>query len=211
MSSVAINSLVFDVGGVLLDWDPEYLYEELIPNDVERDAFLFNVCTYEWHGQTDAGVPFAQIIEEKKAEHPGKFDTLIEAWWEKWDDMCGGIFEGTFDIANMVRAQNPEIKVYGITNFSAETWPRLLNLYPVFGQFFNDVIVSGEEKMVKPDAEIYRRAISRFGIDPKRSVFIDDRSANVKAAEEQGFIGHTFDSSQELGTFLVEKGLLAAP
>ena len=156
MSSSAINSLVFDVGGVLLDWDPEYLYEELIPNDVERDAFLFNVCTFDWHTQTDAGVPFAQIIEEKKAEHDGKFDKLIEAWWTDWDEMCGGIFEGTFDIANMVRAQNPEVKVYGITNFSAETWPRLLELYPIFGHFFNDVIVSGEEKLVKPDAEIYK-------------------------------------------------------
>ncbi len=203
-----IDTLVFDVGGVLLDWDPEYLYEELIPNEMDRDAFLFNVCTFKWHAQTDAGRSFAEIIEEKKAEFSGQFDQLIEAWWLDWDEMCGGIFEGTFDLAQMVRQRFPDMRVVGITNFSDETWPRLLKLYPIFADFFDDVVVSGAEKMVKPDPEIYQLAIERFNLAPARSLFIDDKQDNIDAAINAGMQGHLFESSQALAEHFEKIGLI---
>jgi len=198
---VQIDAVIFDVGGVLLDWDPAYVYETLISDSERRDFFLNNVCTFEWHAQTDEGRTFAEIIETKKAEWPGRFDELIDAWWYEWEQMCPNVIEGTFEIASDIRRDYPDVPILGITNFSTETWPRLLELHPIFKDFFDDVVISGAEKMVKPDPEIYQLAIDRFKIEPGKAVFIDDKKENISAAQDAGFIGHLFQNPEKLRTF----------
>lgn len=202
---MAVEAVVFDVGNVLYRWEPRSLYERLIPDGQALDAFMDNVVTMDWHLQHDAGRPFAETSAELIAEHPEHAE-LIRAWGERFDETILGMVEGMQPIVEALDANR--VPLFAITNFSGEFWkPFRLAEAHIFDRF-RDIVVSGDEKMVKPDPAIYDLAITRFGIAPERAIFIDDREDNVEAARNAGMTGHHFSGAAALKTELERLGLL---
>jgi 2-haloacid dehalogenase len=188
-------SIVFDLGGVLVDWNPRYLYRKLFDGDEKAmESFLAVVCTSEWHYHHDLGRSFAEGVKLLSMKHPDKTE-LIDAWGERFDEMIGGAIEGTVDILAELRAHS--IPVYSLTNYPHEAFSFVRNRFDFIG-WFKGVVVSGEEKVAKPDPQIYRILIERYGIDPRRSIFIDDLEKNIAAAEGLGFTGIQFSSPEVL-------------
>lgn len=193
-ASGPFTSVIFDVGGVVADWNPHYLYQRLIPDPVERERFLTEVCTGEWNARQDRGRPFDEAVAELVDRHPGQ-RALIEAFWHQWSQMLGDPIPGVADIVNELhRSATP---LYGITNWSAETYPIAVRKYPELG-LFRDTVISGEVRMSKPDPEIFHYALNRFGITADRAVFIDDNAANVSAARELGITSIAFTDATAL-------------
>ena len=189
------SAVVFDVGNVLVDWHPSYLYDKLIPDAAERDAFLRDVVTPEWHFQHDAGRPFAETSAELVAHFP-QHRALIEAWGPRFLETIPHRIDGMTEVVADLAAR--QVPLYAITNFSAEFWsPFMAREADLFAPF-RGIVVSGEERLVKPDAEIFRLARARFGLDRGEGVFVDDRGDNVAAAEENGFIGLRFTDAATL-------------
>lgn len=177
-----IKNIVFDFGGVLIDWDPAYLYEKVFENKDEMDYFLENVCNSEWNVKQDAGRALAVATAEKQAEYPHYKDE-IAMYYGRWVEMLGGTID---ENTRLIKPLKKNYKVYGLTNWSAETIPFAMERY----DFFNDLdgmVVSGTEKLIKPDPEIYKLLIDRFSLVPSESLFIDDNKANITAAKELGF------------------------
>ena len=201
------TAVVFDVGHVLYDWDPRYLYRKLIQDPARLDWFLAHVVTRDWHFQHDAGRPFAETSAELTARFPGEAD-LIAAYGPRWLETIPGPIPGMLDLVADLDAAG--VPLYAITNFSAEFWPRLAATQPVFERF-RDVVVSGAERLVKPGPEIFALAMDRFGLAAGEAVFIDDRADNIAAGERAGLIGHVFAAEPDARAFLVAQGLLAAP
>lgn len=198
-------AVVFDVGNVLYHWDPAALYAPLIPDAAERDWFLANIVTPEWHFQHDAGARFADTSDALIARHPD-YAPLIAAWGPRFDDTIIGPVPGVLALLDALHAAG--VPLYAITNFSAEFWPPFrAKRADVFAKF-RDIIVSGEERMVKPDPAIYKLALSRFELAPGTALFIDDRADNVAAAAQNGFIGHHFSDAATLAADLRLRGLL---
>ncbi len=199
------RAVVFDVGNVLVDWDPRYLYNELIADPVERDFFLSRVATREWHFQHDAGRPFAETSAELIARHPDCRD-FIEAWGSRWLDMIPRLVCGMAAlVADLAKRGVP---LFAITNFSGEFFPPLKTREAALFAPFRDIVVSGDEKLVKPDAAIYRLALRRFGLSRGEGLFVDDNEANIEAGEAEGFVGHHFVDAQALRRDLIGRGLL---
>ncbi len=202
----AVRTVVFDIGNVLLRWDPRFLYEKLIDDPEELDRFLETVVPLSWHTEHDRGRPFAESIAERQARFP-EYADLIAAFHERWDETIAGPIEGTVDLLERLHARG--VPLYALTNYSAETFPRARAAFPFLSRF-RDILVSGEEKVVKPDPEIFRRAIARWGLEPARTLFIDDRPANVAAAARLGWRTHLFRTPALLEADLVRLGLLTA-
>src|SRR5579875_2047899 len=179
-AGAAINSAIFDIGGVLVDWDPRFLYERLIPAGEALDAFLRDVVTPEWHFQHDAGRPFAETSAELTARFPHHAE-LIAAWGPRFNESNRALIPGM--AALVAELDEAGVPLYAITNFSGEFWPPFRAKYPALFDRFRAVLVSGDEKLVKPDAAIYRLALARFGLAAGEAVFIDDRADNVAGAE----------------------------
>ncbi|MCJ8158509.1 HAD family phosphatase [Sphingomonas sp. LaA6.9] len=202
---MAVEAVVFDVGNVLYRWEPRSLYERLIPDGQALDAFMDNVVTMDWHLQHDAGRPFAETSAELIAEHPQHAE-LIRAWGERFDETILGMVEGMQPIVEALDANR--VPLFAITNFSGEFWkPFRLAEAHIFDRF-REIVVSGDEKMLKPDPAIYDLAIARFGIAPQSAIFIDDREDNVEAARNAGMTGHHFSGAAALKTELERLGLL---
>ena len=201
----APKAVVFDVGHVLYDWDPRFLYAKLIPDADRLDWFLSNVVTRQWHFQHDAGRPSAETTAELIAEHPAE-RALIEAYAPRWLETIPGPVPGSLALVQRLAARG--VPLYAITNFSHEFWQRFRPTAPVF-DLFADIIVSGTEKLVKPDPAIYRLALARFGLEPHQAVFIDDNRANVDAAAAMGIVALHFSDATTLRPQLLELGLLA--
>ena len=200
----ALSSVVFDVGGVLYDWHPRHLYQKLIDDPDRLEWFLANVVTLEWHFQHDEGRPCAETTAELIERFP-EYRDLIAVYDERWLETVPGPIPGMIElVADLAAAQVP---LYAITNFSHEFWPRFRATAPVFAPF-RDVVVSGDERLVKPDARIFALAMQRFGVAPGAALFIDDRPDNVTAAEAAGFVGQVFDGADSLRTRLRELRLL---
>ena len=198
-------AVIFDVGNVLYDWNPRFLYERLIDDDRALDAFLRDVCTKAWHFQHDAGRPFAETSAELAAAHP-QHAALIAAWGERFTEQLGPMLPG---MAAIVRdLDDAGVPLFAITNFSAEFWPPFRAREAALFDRFRDIVVSGTEKLVKPDAAIYRLALDRFGLAGPDALFIDDRADNVAGAEALGIIGHLFTDARRLRADLVARGLL---
>jgi 2-haloacid dehalogenase len=200
------SAVIFDVGNVLYEWDPRFLYERLIADDRALDAFLRDVVTKEWHFQHDAGRPFAETSAELSAQFPEHAE-LIAAWAPRFNDSVGGPIPGMPDI--VAELDSADVPIFGITNFSGEFWPPFRDREAALFNRFRDVAVSGDEKLVKPDAAIYRLALDRFGLEPGQAVFVDDNEANVAGAAALGIHALHFTDSATFRAHLVRLGLLA--
>lgn len=207
MSVTAIprRVVVFDIGGVLLNWNPRHLYRMLFAGDEDAmEDFLANVCTVEWNERQDAGRTFAEAHAELLPRHADKTH-LIEAFGKRFDEMIAGPIEGTVDIlADLKRAGVPR---YALTNWSAETFPPARARYE-FLSWFDGIVVSGEEGVIKPDARIFRILLERYRIAPEDAVFIDDNPANAAAAQALGIHGIHFQSPERLRRELETLGIL---
>ena len=199
----AVDAVIFDVGDVLYDWDIRYLYAKLIHDPNRLDWFLNNVVTPLWHHQHDCGRSFRDTSAELIARFPEERE-LISLYGPRWLETIGGSVPGMIELARELHAQG--LALYGITNFSEEFWGMFRPTASVF-DLFEDIIVSGAEKLVKPDPEIYALARDRFDIAPRRVLFIDDRAANVAAAEDAGFLAHHFKGRAGVEARLSELGV----
>jgi 2-haloacid dehalogenase len=189
----SINTIVFDLGGVLIDWNPEYLYSRIFPNEEERRWFLSTICTLDWNEAQDAGRSLKEGTEYLVKKFP-EHEASIRAYYGRWKEMLGGPIHETVEIFRQLKFQS-HLKLYALTNWSAETFPVALELYD-FLHWFDGRLVSGEEKTRKPFPEIYKLLIDRFGIDPKKAIYVDDNIRNVLPARELGFIGIHFRTPQ---------------
>jgi len=194
---------VFDIGGVLVDWDPMYLFRKLFDSEEQAQWFHQNVCTPDWNLEFDAGEVYAEGVTKLITRHP-KFWREIQAFDTRWPETVKGLIEGTVAIHDELVAAG--LPTYSITNFSREKWTLMLGEWP-FLEKFDGVVVSGVEGIVKPDPRIYRIFCERFGLDPRQCVFIDDRCANAHAAETIGMKGLVFESPEKLRADLIALGL----
>jgi 2-haloacid dehalogenase len=205
MAKADRDIVVFDLGGVLIEWDPRHLYRKLFPRDEPAmERFLAEVCTHDWNRCQDAGRSFAEGARLLKAEHPDKAG-LINAYGTRFDEMMPGPIEGTVEI--LAELRNRDTPLYGLTNFSAETYPSALERFG-FLRWFRGVLVSGEVGIIKPDPRIYALLLERFCLDPRRVIYIDDVEANVAAALPFGIHAIRFTTPAALREELVALGLL---
>lgn len=201
------HAVIFDIGNVLFHWDPRFLYERLIDDDRALDVFVRDVVTHDWHFQHDAGRDFADTSAELAALHP-EHAALIAAWGPRFNESIGGPVAGMHEIVE--RLDEAGVPLFAITNFSHEFWPPFRNQWPDLFDRFRDVVVSGEERLVKPDPAIYRLALARFGLEPGEAVFVDDNRANVDAANALGIHAHLFRDAPTFRAFLAGHALIAA-
>ncbi len=190
-----MSAIIFDIGRVLYDWDPRFLYERLIPEGEALESFLRDVVTVDWHFQHDAGRDFADTSAELAALHPHHAD-LIAAWGPRFAESIPGPIPGMHDL--VARLDAAGVPLFAITNFSHEFFPPFRTAEAALFDRFRDIVVSGEEKLVKPDAAIYRLALKRFGLPAEGTVFIDDNPANVAGADAVGMTGILFTGTDDL-------------
>jgi 2-haloacid dehalogenase len=190
-----MSAIIFDIGRVLYDWDPRFLYERLIPAGEALESFLRDVVTVEWHFQHDAGRDFTDTSAELTARHPHHAD-LIAAWGPRFAESIPGPIPGMHEL--VARLDDGGVPLFAITNFSHEFFPPFRAAEAALFDRFRDIVVSGEEKLVKPDAAIYRLALDRFGLDAADTVFIDDNAANIAGAEAVGMTAILFAGIDDL-------------
>jgi 2-haloacid dehalogenase len=204
----AITAVVFDLGGVLLDWNPRHLYRGLFGEDVKgMERFLAEVVTPDWNARQDAGRSWDEATAEAIASHP-EHAALIRAYRERWEEMLGEALTDSVAILDELRGTG--LRLFALTNWSQYTFHHALARYP-FLQWFEDIVVSGREGVAKPDPLIFRLLLSRFGIEASRSVFIDDTLKNVEAASLLGFRAIHFCNALQLRRELASLGLLERP
>jgi 2-haloacid dehalogenase len=202
--SVATKAVVFDLGGVLIDWDPRHLYRKLLADEAAVEEFLATVCTPEWNAELDRGRPFAEGVAELVERHPEHAAT-IAAYHERWPEMVAGDIPGTVEV--LAELQAAGVPLYALTNWSAETFAITRGRFE-FLEWFDGLLVSGEERVTKPDPAIFQLLLDRFGLDPTATVFVDDSEANVAAARRLGFDAIRFTGHEELRRELVARRLL---
>jgi 2-haloacid dehalogenase len=200
-----VQAIVFDVGRVLYQWRLSALFDKLIADEGERAWFLANVVTEEWHFQHDEGRPLAEMVPERQAEFPDHAH-LIDAYAARFNETIPGPVPGSLELVERLDAAG--VPLYAITNFGAEFWAMFRPTAPVFDRF-RDVVVSGEEKLAKPDPAIFHLAARRFGHAPGAMLFIDDNAANIAAASALGWQVHHFVEAPALERDLAARGLLA--
>jgi 2-haloacid dehalogenase len=201
---VSVKAVVFDLGGVLIDWDPRYLYRKLLASEGEVEEFLATVCTPEWNAEQDRGRPFAEGVAGLVERYP-VHAAAIAAYHERWPEMLGGDIPGTVEVLAELRAAG--VPLYALTNWSAETFVIARERFE-FLEWFDGVLVSGEERMIKPDPAIFELLLDRFGLDPGAAFYVDDSPANVAAAAALGFDAVRFHDPGRLRRDLAERGLL---
>ncbi|MBN9379140.1 MAG: HAD family phosphatase [Chitinophagaceae bacterium] len=199
-----IDTVVFDLGGVLIDWNPEYLYREVFPDESERRWFLSNITTPDWNEEQDAGRTLQEGTEYLVRKFP-EHEKNIRLFYDRWQEMLGGPLHETVEIFRHLK-EISKVRLYALTNWSAETFPIALELYE-FLHWFDGRLVSGAEKIRKPSPEIYQLLIKRFDIDPKKAVYVDDNLRNVLPARELGFWGIHFQSPAQFQQELAMLGV----
>ncbi|MET1413643.1 HAD family phosphatase [Roseibium sp. HPY-6] len=191
----SITTVVFDIGNVLIEWNPEILYRQLIPDPRERKMFLDTVCTADWNLQQDLGRSWKEGIEALTGQFPDKAD-LIAAYSERWHDMVPGEVPGTRQLLSELASKG--IPLYAVTNFSAEKFVEAQDRFPFLKTSFRDTVVSAHERLIKPDPKIYEVLFKRNDLKPQDCLFIDDSKANVEAARSVGMSAHHFRSAAGL-------------
>jgi len=205
LSSGPIEAVVFDVGKVLFQWELRCLFEKLIDDPAELDWFLANVVTVEWHFEHDAGRLLADMAAERTALFPDH-GHLIQAYTQRFNETIPGPVPGSLELVEALDAAG--VPLYAITNFGDEFWQAFRPTQPVFDRF-RDVVVSGVEKLVKPDPAIYALAARRFGHAPEAMLFIDDNRDNIESARACGWQAHHFHDAETLAADLRARGLIA--
>jgi 2-haloacid dehalogenase len=198
------TTVVFDLGGVLIDWNPRYLYRQLFDDEAAMESFLADVVTPEWNGQQDAGRTWEEAVRGLVAKHPDHRE-LIEAYWHRWQETLGDAIAPTVEVLDELRMKG--IRLIALSNWSAETFPIARPRYP-FLEWFDGIVISGDLKMAKPDPRIFRHLLDEYRLDPAATVFIDDSEANVRAAEGLGITGIRFVDAPSLRRALVALGVL---
>lgn len=198
-----ITSVVFDLGGVLIDWNPRHLYRKVFDSEEEMEWFLSNICTYEWNVKQDGGRPFRDAIAELTALYPGYSDKIV-MYFDRWGEMLGGEVEDTVKIFHELKSAG--MPLYALTNWSHEAFPLTHGRFD-FLKEFDGIVVSGQEKLLKPDHAIYRVLMERYDIEPEASVYIDDNRDNASAAGELGFHSIHYTSAEQLRAELRSLGL----
>ena len=204
----AIDAVVFDLGGVLIDWNPRYLYRRLFDDEAAMERFLAEVCNGAWNEQQDAGRPWREAVDSLSAQFP-RHAPLIAAYRDGWRDMLGGAIQGSVDLLAELKTRG--VRLYALTNWSHETFPHAKGIERFdFLHWFEGIVVSGEERMVKPDPRIYRRLFERYALDPARTIYIDDARRNVDAAAALGMRAWWFRDPAGLRGWLAAQGLVSA-
>ena len=202
---MGVTAAVFDVGNVLYGWDPHSFLARQIPEDEARLRFIDETGLWDWHDALDGGRPFAEASAELSGKFP-HYAEHISAWGERFGETISDPMPGVHALVEALDARG--VPLFAITNFSADFWPPFREKEDAFFRRFRDIVVSGEEKLLKPDPAIYRLALERFGLAAEESLFIDDRVINVEGAEAAGMSAHLFTSAEALERRLREEGLL---
>jgi 2-haloacid dehalogenase len=202
-----IEAVVFDLGGVLLDWNPRHLYRKLIADEAEMEWFLAEVCSPAWHAPHDRGVSTASSCADLAASHP-ELSELIWAWARRSEEMIDGVDAGSEEVLREVRASG--LPCYALTNMEAETYPLRLERFPFLG-WFDGTVVSGLEGVAKPEPAIFIRLLDRFGLTPNTTLVIDDMKENLETASKVGMQTIQFRSSHQLREELEAIGVLPPP
>lgn len=203
---VKIDTVIFDFGGVLIDWNPAYVYlKEFRGDEQKMSNFLSTICSWEWNEKQDAGHALAQATEERVAMFP-EHEKLIRMYYGRWEEMLGYDHVETVDLLRRIK-ENGNHKIIGLTNWSHETFPVALDRF-AFLSWFDGIIVSGTEKMKKPDPRIYQLTLNRYNISAENAVFIDDKKENVTAAKNEGMHGIHYTNAILLEKMFYKLGIL---
>ena len=200
-----INTIIFDLGAVLIDWNPHYMYRTIFTDEQEMKNFLANIATSDWNEEQDAGRPLSEGTEILVQQFP-EHEANIGAFYSRWDEMLGEAFWDTVEILKQLK-ETGKYKIYALTNWSAETFPVALERYE-FLHWFDGIVVSGAEKMRKPTPEFYQILLDRYQVEPAKALFIDDNYRNILAAEKMGIKSIHFTSAEELDKQVKELKLL---
>jgi 2-haloacid dehalogenase len=200
-----IDTIIFDLGGVLIHWDPRTLYRKIFKSEEEITWFLENICTHDWNEKQDAGRPFAEATQELIGKFP-EYKEQITAWYDRWPETIGGPVHSTVDLLRKIR-ESKKFKLYALTNWSAETFPWALDNFE-FLHWFEGIVVSGVEKTRKPFPEFYQTLFGRYSVDPEKALFIDDSFRNIEAAKNMGLNTIHFQSPEQLANELRALGIL---
>jgi len=204
-----ITTIIFDLGGVLIDWSPEYVYlKEFRGNRKKMDWFLEHICAWDWNVNQDAGYPLKQATEERIVLFP-EYEALIRMYYDRWEEMLGYVHEDTLAILKQL-IDHPNYRVLALTNWSGETWAKAITKFEWL-QWFEGILVSGDEGMRKPFAEIYELMLSRYTIKANEAVFIDDSLKNIVGCEAVGIKGVHFTDAPTLAIKLRELGIPIKP
>lgn len=201
---MAVKTIIFDFGAVLVDWNPHRLLDKYFGNEQKAQWFIDNICTMEWNSQMDGGKPFAQGIAELSAEYP-EYAADIRVYFDRWIEMMGDEIPGMRDLVNELKARG--YRLLGLTNWSTETFCQVRHRYPIF-DLLDGMLVSGEEHLLKPSAAIFQRLTDRFGLTPSECIFIDDNAANVDGSIAFGIPAIRFQSAESLRAELRSRGVL---
>lgn len=201
----SIDTVIFDLGGVLIDWNPRYLYRKIFKTEDEISWFLENICTSEWNDQQDAGRSFAEATQELLNQHP-EWELPIKAWYERWEETVSGPISDTVEILRTFK-ESKSHKLYALTNWSAESFPVAQKKFD-FLEWFDGIVVSGEEKTRKPFADFYKILFNRYSVVPSKALFIDDNLKNVEGGKEMGLNVIHFQSPDQLRNELQVFGLI---
>ena len=197
-----IETVLFDLGGVLIDWNPRYLYRKLFDDQDEMEHFLSEVCHPHWNFLHDKGaLSFGKSIPDLQHRHP-EYSDQIAAWWDRWPEMLNGQIDRTVHVLEDLK-KGGNVRLFALTNWSAETWKFATERFE-FLNLFEDILVSGKEKLAKPDPRIFELACARFKLNPRETLFIDDVEKNIQQARELGFMTHWFSDPVKLRRQLIE-------
>ncbi len=199
------DTIIFDLGGVLVDWNPRYLYRKIFKTEAEVSWFLENICTSAWNIEQDGGRSFADATEILVRQHP-EWEEPIRAYYGRFEESFNGSIEETVGILDHFKSKT-NVRLYALTNWSAESWPYALRTFP-FLHWFEGVVVSGVEKTRKPFHDIYQIVFDRYNVEPTKAIFIDDNFDNVVASRQLGVHGIHFQSPSQLREDLVKLRVL---
>ena len=203
MSRMRIKNIIFDFGGVLFDWNPRYLYDDLFEDKAELEYFLSHVCSPAWNEQQDAGRPWEEAISLAQQRHP-KYHDLIRRYRADWEVMLRGTIDTNIKL--IPRIKEKQYGLYGLTNWSADTFELTRNKYPFLNEF-DGIVVSGEEKLIKPDPEIYILLLERYQLEANECLFIDDNLSNIEMSKSLGFEGIHYVKDIDLEGRLKQHGI----
>ena len=198
-----IKNIIFDFGGVLIDWNPEYLFRKEFERESDMNYFLENICTPEWNIQQDAGRPLSEATKTLQKEHP-EYKELIGMYYGRWEEMLGGVIEDSVRVLYLLKDKYP---IYGLTNSSSETITIAYRRYDFFN-YLEGIVVSGEEELIKPDPKLYQVLLNRYRLKANETLFIDDTIHNIETAQEMGFHTIHFTENMDLEKKVKEMGVL---